>query len=161
MKIRYQRCAAPLFLIAVLLTGSGCQAPMAMGAFESISSASPTAFHHLSKGKVESYWVARFGDVVEGSEAAARSLALTPADKKIEKDRATLRFGDDRGDSVALSIERRTANVTSILIDVGFTGSMAFAKLVARQIVVELIEAGVFPDDAEPDTEEGQGFKNL
>jgi thymidylate kinase len=134
---------------------------MAMGAFESISSASPTALHHLGKGKVESFWVAGFGDVVTGAEAAARSLALTPAEKKIEKDRAALRFVDDRGDSVALWVERRTARVTSVLIDVGFTGSMAFAKLVARQIVVELIEAGVFPDDAEPDAEEGQGFKNL
>lgn len=161
MKIQYRRAAALGLLGAVLLTGGGCQAPMAMGAFESISSASPTALHHLGKGKVESFWVARFGDVVTGTEDAARTLALNLTEKKIEKDQASFHFRDDRGDPVTLLIERRTASVTSVLIDVGFTGSMAFAKLVARQIVVELIDAGVFPDDAEPENEEGRGYKNL
>jgi len=48
-----------------------------------------------------------------------------------------------------------------IIIDVGYTGSEAIGRLFARQIFMELIEAGVFSDDSETETEEGQGYKNL
>lgn len=161
MKIPHKSAAALGFMCAILLLCSGCQAPMALGAFESLGSASPTALHHLGKGKIESFWVARFEDVVKGTEIAGQTLSLNLTEKKVEKDQALYRFSDDRGDQIALSIERRTASVTSVLIDVGFTGSVAFAKLFARQIVVELIEAGVFPDDSESETDDGQGYKNL
>jgi hypothetical protein len=134
---------------------------MALGAFESLGSASPTAIHHLGKGKIESVWVVRFEDVVKGTEAGGRALSLNLIEKKVEKDQASYRYKDDRGDQVALTIERRTATVTSVLIDVGFTGSVAFGKLFSRQILAELIEAGVFSDDSEPETDEGKGYKNL
>lgn len=161
VKIPCKSAAALGFLCAILSLCNGCQAPMALGAFESVGSASPTAIHHLGKGKLESFWVARFEDVVKGTETAGHTLSLNLTEKKVEKDQAVYRYSDDRGDKIALSIERRTASVTSVLIDVGFTGSTAFAKLFARQIVVELIEAGVFPDDSEPETDDGKGYKNL
>jgi hypothetical protein len=161
VKTPYQRAAALFFMCAVLLFCSGCQAPVALGAFESIGSASSTALHHLGKGKIESFWVARFEDVVKGTESGGQTLSLNLIEKKVEKDQALYRYRDDRGDQLSLSIERRTAAVTSILIDVGYTGSVAFAKLFARQILAELIEAGVFSDDSEPETDEGKGYKNL
>jgi len=161
VKIPYKSVAALNFICAVLLLCSGCQAPMAFGALESLGSASPTALHHLGKGKIESFWVARFEDVVKGAETGGEALSLNLIEKKVEKDQAFYRYKDDRGDQIALSIERRTANVTSILIDVGYTGSIAFGKLFARQIFVELIETGVFSDDSETETEDGKGYKNL
>jgi hypothetical protein len=41
--------------------------------------------------------------------------------------------------------------MTSILFDVGWTGSMAFGRLMARQINSELEEAGAFLVDWRPD----------
>ena len=161
MKIPYQSTAALILVGAILLLCSGCQAPMALGAFESAGSASPTALHHLGKGKIESFWVARFEDVVKGTEIAGQTLSLNLTEKKVEKDQVVYRYSDDRGDHTALTIERRTASVTSVLIDVGYTGSIAFAKLFARQIVVELTDAGVFSDDPESETDDGKGYKNL
>lgn len=161
MKGPCQRAAGLSLLWAVLALCSGCQAPMALGAFESLGSASPTAFHHMGRGKIESFWAARFEEVVKGTEAAGQALSLTLIEKKVEKDQAAYRYKDDRGDQLSLAIERRTAAVTSILIDVGLTGSPAFAKLVARQILSELMEAGVFPGEAEPETGQGKGYKKL
>ena len=161
MKIPCKRAAALSLLLAVLVLCSGCQAPMALGAFESLGSASPTALHHLGRGRIESYWAARFEDVVKGTEAGGEALSLTLVEKQIGKNQTLFRYKDDRGDPITLAIERRTATMTSILIDVGFAGSPAFAKLFARQILLELIDAGVFSDDAEEETDEGKGYKNL
>lgn len=161
MKMPCKSAAALSLLWTVLAMCSGCQAPMALGAFESIGSASPTALHHLGRGKIESYWAARFEDVVQGTEAGGEALSLTLIEKRIGKDQALFRYKDDRGDPITLAIERRTATMSSILIDVGFAGSPAFAKLFARQVLSELIDAGVFSDDAEEETDEGKGYKNL
>lgn len=161
MKIAYQRTSALGWLCAVWLLGSGCQLPMALGTFESIGSASPTAVHHLGRGKAESFWLAHFEDVVNGTESAGQTLSVHLTEKKVEEGQAFFRFSDDRGDDIAISIERRTASVTSIHFDVGYFGSIAFVNLFARQIVVELIEAGVFRDELEPETDDGKVYKNL
>jgi Protein of unknown function (DUF3568) len=161
VKIACKRTAALGWLCAVWLLGGGCQLPMALGTFESIGGASPTAVHHLGRGKAESFWLARFEDVVKGTESAGQTLSVRLTEKKVEDGQAFFRFSDDRGDDIAITIERRTARVTSIHLDAGYFGSIAFVNLFARQIVVELIEAGVFPDDPEPETDDGKGFKNL
>jgi len=82
----------------------------------------PTALHHLGRGKIESYWAARFEDVVQGTEAGGEALSLTLIEKRIGKDQALFRYKDDRGDPITLAIERRTATMSSILIDVGLPG---------------------------------------
>jgi hypothetical protein len=48
-------------------------------------------------------------------------------------------------------IEPRTETMTSVLFDVGWTGSIAFGRLMARQINFELEEAGAFLVDWTPD----------
>ena len=161
VKMPYKSTAVIGFLCAILLLCNGCQAPMAIGTLESIGSASPTAFQNLGRGKIESFWIARFEDVVKGTETAGQTLALNLTEKKVEKDQACYRYSDEKGDQIALTIERRTATVTSILIDVGYFGPIAFGRLLAHQVIVELVEAGVFADDSELETDDGKGYKKL
>jgi hypothetical protein len=71
--------------------------------------------------------------------------------KRIEKDQAFFRFHDAKAEKVDLLIERRTETMTSILFDVGWFGSVAFGRIMFRQIIFELDEAGDFLEDWFPE----------
>ena len=72
-------------------------------------------------------------------------------DKKGDEDRASLRYFGGKANRINLLIEPCTETMTSILFDVGWSGSIAFGRLMARQINVELEEAGAFLVDWTPD----------
>jgi hypothetical protein len=113
-------------------------------------SGAPVAFNNAGGGKGETYWIARYNDVTVAALRAAEVLSLTVKDKNIEADRAFLRFADLKDNNIALTIERRTETMTSILFDVGWYGSTTFGRLMANQIIVELQDSNAFLEDWAP-----------
>ena len=72
-------------------------------------------------------------------------------EKKVDEDRAFLQYYAGKESKINILIEPRTENMTSILFDVGWNGSLAFGRLMARQINFELEEAGAFLVDWTPE----------
>ena len=134
---------------AVLLTGlfflfvglSGCAAPLAM---QGLSSSSPVAFSYLGRGKGDSFWLARYDDVVRATLRAGQVLSLKLEKKEIKKDQTFLHYIDGKGEELDVLLERRTDTMTYARFDVGWFGSKSMGRLMARQIVFEMTEAGVF-----------------
>ena len=77
---------------AVLFIGSGCMAPVAFQAVGAIGGASPVALSLVEKGKMESYWVARYADVVDATIRAGQVLSLELLEKKVEAERTSFRL---------------------------------------------------------------------
>jgi hypothetical protein len=113
----------------------------------SAGSAAPVASNNLGGGEGESFWIAQYDDVIEAVLQAGEVLSLEVKEKKIEQDQAFFRFYDTKAERIDLFIERRTDTMTSILFDVGWFGSVAFGRLMFRQIIFELDEAGDFLED--------------
>jgi len=140
-----------IFLFCISFCIYGCISPLAINTIGAASSGAPVAFNHLGGGKGESYWIARYDDVTAGAMRAAGALSLEVKEKKIEKERAFFRFADAQGKTIELKVERRTETITSILFDVGWFGSVAFGRLMANQIIFELIETDSFLEDWTPE----------
>lgn len=138
------------FVCVALAGSSGCFSPLALQAVGAAGSTSPVAYRSLGHGKTESFWLARYDDVIRATGRAADALSLQLKEKKIEKNRTQFQYSDDTGEKLDILIERRSATMTSIRFDVGWTGSVAFAHLMGRQIVFELNKAGAFLEDWTP-----------
>jgi hypothetical protein len=130
-----------------LFISTGCMAPVAFQAAGAIGGASPVAMNLAEKGKADSYWIARYDDVVAATERAAQTLSLELLEKKTEADRTTFRYGYSKGQKVEMMIEYQTATMTSVQIDYGVGGAAAFANLLGREIAVELHKTGAFLED--------------
>ncbi len=137
----------PITVFIFLICNAGCLSPLAINAVGSAGSAAPVAANNLGGGKGESFWIARYDDVIEAVLQAGEVLSLELKEKKIETDHSFFRFHDTKAEKIDLLIERRTDSITSILFDVGWFGSAAFGRLMFRQIIFELDEAGVFLED--------------
>ena len=124
-----------------------CAAPLAM---QGLSSGVPVAFNSAGRGKGDSAWFARYDDVVQATLDAGQKLSLTLEKKTIGKDQSALKYIDDRGSKLEILIERRTEKVTWARFNVGFFGSTSIGRLMARQIVIEMAEAGKFLRDWHP-----------
>jgi hypothetical protein len=146
---------------AVLFISSGCMAPVAFQAVGAIGGASPVAMNLVEKGKVESYWVARYADVVDATLRAGQVLSLELLEKKVESNRTVFRYGYSRGEKAEILVEYRTATMTSVQIDFGMSGSIAFARLMGREIAVELAKAGAFLEELSPDEEMVEGAEEI
>ena len=138
-------------LLIILICNVGCLSPLAINAVGSAGSAAPVASNNLGGGKGESFWIAQYDDVIEAVLQAGEALSLELKEKKIEQDQASFRFQDAKAERIDLLIERRTDTMTSILFDVGWFGSVAFGRLMFRQIISELDEAGDFLEDWIPE----------
>ena len=110
----------------------------------------PVAFNNSGGGKGESFWIAQYDDVIDAVLQASEVLSLELKEKTIEKDQAFFRFYDAKKERTDLFIERRSDTMTSIKFDVGWFGSVAFGRLMARQIIDELNESGSFLEDWTP-----------
>ena len=146
---------------AVIFISSGCMSPVAFQTVGVIGGASPVALNIVEKGKAESYWVARYADVVDATIRAGQVLSLELLEKKVEADRTSFRFGYSRGEKAEILVEYRTATMTSVLIDCGVYGSIAFARLMGREIAVELAKAGAFLEDLSPDEDTVEGAEEI
>ena len=140
-----------LIALSIVLTCNvGCLSPLAIGTMGTAGSSAPVAFNNSGGGKGESFWIAQYDDVIDAVLQAGEVLSLELKEKTIEKDQAFFRFHDDKAERIDLFIERRTDSMTSILFDVGRSGSVAFGRLMARQIIEELNESGSFLEDWTP-----------
>jgi len=127
-----------------LLICNGCMAPVAFQAAGAIGGASPVAMNLAEKGKAESYWIARYDDVVAATERAAQVLSLELLEKNTLHDRTSFRYGYGSGQKVEIVVEYQTATMTSAQFDYGVAGAAAFANLLGREIAVELHKANAF-----------------
>ena len=142
-----------LIALSIVLTCNvGCLSPLAISTMGTAGSNAPVAFNNSGGGKGESFWIAQYDDVIDAVLQAGEVLSLELKEKTIEKDQAFFRFHDDKAERIDLFIERRTDSMTSILFDVGRSGSVAFGRLMARQIIDELYESGSFLEDWTPMT---------
>jgi hypothetical protein len=155
LSIKKTRNLIATFFKLILVAGflpcmAGCIPPLAIQSIGAAGSGAPVAFNHLGGGKGESYWIATYNDVTKATMETAKALSLKVKDKKIEKDRATLRFSDDTDRTIDVVIERRSDTMTSVVFDVGWLGSLAFGRLFANQIIFELFESNAFLEDWTP-----------
>ena len=65
-------------------------------------------------------------------------------------DQSDLIYIDEKGAELEIFIERRTKMVTLARFNVGLYGSTSIGRLMARQIVFEMTEAGKFLGDWQP-----------
>ena len=131
-------------LLIILICNVGCLSPLAINTVGSAGSAAPVSSNNLGGGRGESFWIAQYRDVIKAVLQAGENLSLELSEERIEQDQAFFRFRDAKAERVDLFIERRTDTITYILFDVGWFGSMAFGRLMFRQIISELDEAGDF-----------------
>jgi hypothetical protein len=135
-------------LIICIMILNGCLSPIAIQAVGGAAGgASPSATDYRGGGKGESYFIARYEDVMQAVLKTGETLSLELKEKKVDQDRASLRYYGGKANRINLLIERRTETMTSILYDVGWTGSIAFGRLVVRQIIIELDEADAFLEE--------------
>jgi len=127
-----------------LICNAGCLSPLAINAVGSAGSAAPVAANNLGGGKGESFWIAQYRDVIKAILQAGEDLSLELKEERIEQDHAFFRFQDTKAERIDLRIERRTDTMTYILFDVGWFGSVAFGRIVFRQIIYQLGEADDF-----------------
>lgn len=140
-----------LFLTAMCLLWagqSGCTAPLAM---QGLGSTSPVAFNYIGSGKGESLWLARYEDVVQATQRAGQALSLKLREKKKEKDQTVFSYIDDKENQMEVLVERRTETMTYARFDVGLFGSKSMGRLMARQTIFEMSEAGAFLRNWHPD----------
>jgi hypothetical protein len=137
-------------LFIVLVCNVGCLSPMALNSMGAAAGSAPVSFENSGGGQGESFWIANYDDVIDATLRAGEALSLELKDKQLEKDRAFFRFYDDKKERIDLFVERRTDTVTSIKFDVGWTGSVAFGRLMAGQIIIELRQTESFLEDWTP-----------
>jgi hypothetical protein len=94
--------------------------------------------------KVRSYQIVRYENTVEAAQRAADTLTLENQEKDIQEGRAHLRYMDEKEVVIDILIERHTATLTFIQVDVGFFGPTGMSRLMLLQILDEIDEAGDF-----------------
>jgi hypothetical protein len=141
---------APIFFMTIF---GGCLSPLAIqAAGGAAGGATPSASDYRGAGKGESYFIAHYEDVIQAVLKSGKILSLELEEKKVDKDRASLRYSGGKANKIGLVIEPCTETMTSIFFDVGWSGSIAFGRLMAQQIHFELKNAGAFLVDWTPDT---------
>ncbi|MGW8300910.1 MAG: hypothetical protein ACWGNO_02520 [Desulfobacterales bacterium] len=148
------RRALTLFAPIIFMTiFGGCLSPLAIQAVGGAAGgAAPSASDYRGAGKGESYFIAHYEDVIQAVLKSGKILSLELEEKKVDKERAFLRYLGGKENKINLVIESRTETMTSIHFDVGWSGSIAFGRLMAQQIHFELKDAGAFLVDWTPDT---------
>jgi hypothetical protein len=113
----------------------------------------PVSFDNEGGGRGESFWLAEYKDVIAGSLRAGEALSLELKEKTLEDEQTFLRFEDGKGERIDLYITRRTDTMTSIKFSVGWFGSVAFGRLLARQIIYELTKSESFMEGHSHETQ--------
>jgi hypothetical protein len=137
-------------LVYLLVCHVGCVSPIALGTMETAGSNAPVVFNHLRGGQEESFCIAKYDAVIAATLRAGEALSLEVQEKKVEKDQAYFRFCDAKKDKIEVFVERRSDTMTSITFDVGWFGSLAFERLMARQVISELSQSESFLEDWTP-----------
>ena len=133
-------------LTAVSALCGGCAIPL-VTALPSVLGASPVVADYLEAGRIDSFWVAGYDDVLTALMRAEKRLSLNAGEKTFEDGRATLRYTDDLENKIDIRIERQTETVTRARIDVGSDRFLGLARLIGRQVVAELNDMNGFRAD--------------
>ena len=139
-----------ILLLIVLTLNVGCISPIAISTMGSVGSNAPVIFHNSGGGKGESFWIAKYNDVITATLRAGAALSLELKEQKIEKDQTFFRFYDATKEKIDLFIVRRSDTMTSLKFDVGWFGSVTFGHLMVRQIIDELVDSGGFLENWQP-----------
>jgi hypothetical protein len=144
-------CNRLLSLAAIwllLAVGSGCAAclsPLVLGPSATVgSSAGETGISRYESGRIKSFELARYEDVVEATRRAGEVLLLKLRKEATNADQSTFYYVDDKNEQVKVTIEPRTATLTHIQIDVGLFGSKGLALVMINQIVNEIASEGKY-----------------
>lgn len=143
MTPKVSRGFAVSLLMAVAGTGSGC-ALSAAAILPAAVGGAPVIVDSLDVGTTDTFWIARFDDVVEAALRARAKLSLKLHDAKIEDDEAVLRFADRLDEPIILRIDRRTDTVTRVRFVAVSSDVRGLARLLGRQIIDELQKADAF-----------------
>lgn len=130
-------------LMAAAGSGSGCALSAAAVLPVAVGGA-PVVVDSLGVGSTDTFWVARFDDVVEAALRARTKLSLKLDDARIEDDEAVLRFADQWDEQIILRIDRRTETVTRVRFVTPTSAVRGLARLLGRQIIDELQDADAF-----------------
>ena len=132
MKNLFRR-ALTLFVPIIFMTIlGGCLSPVAIQAVGGAAGgAGPSASEYRGAGKGESYFIAHYEDVIQAVLKTGKTLSLELEEKKVDEDRASLRYFGGKANKINLVVEPRTETMTSILFDVGWSGSIALGRLMA------------------------------
>lgn len=135
MTISASKNVLTLAVLSILLANTyGCTACI-VGPAASAAGAGAT---RVQMGKATRFEIAQYEDVIKASRLAAENLALILKKEKIEANRASLNYLDDKDQRIDLLIEPRTDTITYIEVDVGMFGPPGLGLLMLNQILDEL-----------------------
>ena len=141
MKVSTSKSAVMLAVLCILLAGTyGCAACLVGSAATVGAGATEAGVTRFEMGRVTRFEIAQYEDVIEASRFAAENLSLDLKEEKIEENRASFRYLDDKDQKIDLLIERRTDTITYINVDVGIFGPQGLGLLMLNQILNELAE---------------------
>ena len=141
MKVSTSKNALMLAVLCILLASTyGCTACIVGSAGTMGAGAAEAGVTRFEMGRVTRFEIAKFKDVIEASRFAAEDLSLDLKEEKIEENRASFRYLDDKDQKIDLLIERRTDTITYIKVDVGIFGPQGLGLLTLNQILNELAE---------------------
>jgi len=141
MKVSTSKSAVMLAVLCILLAGTyGCTACLVGSAATVGAGAAEAGVTRFEMGRVTRFEIAQYEDVIEASRLAAENLSLDLKEEKIEENRASFRYLDNKNQKIDLLIERRTDTITYIEVDVGIFGPQGLGLLTLNQILNELAE---------------------
>jgi hypothetical protein len=121
----------------------GCSTACIVGSAATVGAgATEAGVTRFEMGRVTRFEIAQYEDVIETSRLAAENLSLDLEEEKIEENRASFRYRDDKDQKIDLLIERRTDTITYIKVNVGIFGPQGLGLLMLNQILSELPEHG-------------------
>ena len=141
MTVTASKNALMLAVLCILWASTyGCTACIVGSAATVGASGAEAGVTRFEMGRVTRFEIAQYEDVIEASRLAAENLALELKEEKIEENRASFRYLDDKDQKIDLLIERRTDTITYIQVDVGIFGPQGLGLLTLNQILNELAE---------------------
>jgi hypothetical protein len=142
MKVSTSKSAVMLAVLCILLAGTyGCTACLLGSSGATVGAgAAGAGVTRFEMGRVTRFEIAQYEDVIEASRLAAENLSLNLKEEKIEENRASFSYLDDKDQKIDLLIERRTDTITYIKVDVGIFGPQGLGLLTLNQILKELAE---------------------
>ena len=142
MKVSTSKNTLMLAVLCILLASSyGCTTACLVGSAATVGAgATEAGVTRFEMGRVTRFEIAQYEDVIVASRLAAENLSLDLKEEKIEENRASFRYLDDKDQKIDLLIERRTDTLIYIRVDVGIFGPQGLALLTLNQILLELAE---------------------
>lgn len=120
-----------------------CISPCLLGPSATVgTSAGQAGVSRYEAGKVRSFEVARYQDVVEATRRAGNALSFHLEKEVSDEDQTIFEYADGKDKKITVCIEHRTDSLTYIQVDVGFFGSKGLALVMINQIIHEIARAG-------------------